>query len=221
MEGMKNIKVYVVDDHPIMREGIINLLRSEKQIEITGEAGNVKDALEDILFIKPDIIILDIELGSEYGIDLCKELIKYNSHSKIIFLTMLKEKDLYEEALKYNIKGYLLKDHAREELLDAVKSVASGGNYFHLGLDSELTNKASSYVTNAKIINQISALSDTERDILKLIAQQCTTKQIADTLFVSDLTIKKHRHHIVTKLGLGNDQNSLLRFALEFKEFLK
>ena len=218
---MDKIKIIIADDHPLIRIGLANIINANKAYSLLGEAKNGKEALDLIYFYKPDIVILDIEMPIVNGLDVCIEIKKNKLPTKVLFLTMLKEEELYDQAIKHGASGYLLKDHAVEELNTAIETIANGKIYISEAITSFLTNTKSHIINDAKIAEQINRLTKTEKDVLLLIAQNLSTKDIASNLFITESTIKSHRHNIIRKLGLGLDQNSLLKFALENSAYLK
>lgn len=218
---MMKTTIIIADDHSLIRVGLKKILDQNKSYKLLGEASNGKEAIELIKETKPDIAILDIEMPMLNGLQVCKELKSEHVSTKILLLTMLKEEDLYQQAIELGVNGYLLKDNAIEELSIAIDTIVDGGVYIGKEIEKMLTSTKSPLIQDEKIAELIKRLSRTEKDILLLISQQVKTKGIAERLFISEYTVKNHRHNISKKLELEGDQNNLLKFALENSAYLK
>ena len=218
---MNKTTLIIADDHPLIRVGLINIINANKSYLLLGEAHNGKDAIDLIFATRPAIAILDIEMPFLSGLQVCEEIKKERLQTKILFLTMLKEEDVYRQAMLLGASGYLLKDNALEELDIAIKAILKGEVYIGREIEKMLVNAKSRLIQDAKLAEKIKTLTRTEKDILLLIALQLKTKEIAQRLFISELTVKNHRHNLSKKIGLGGEQNSLLKFAIENSVFLK
>lgn len=209
------IRVFNADDHPILRKGVTNLLTEAEGIEWVGSAENGKEALEKIRAIKPDIAVLDIEMPHYSGLEVARILLKEGSKTDFILLTLFKDETFLNNALEMGIKGYLLKESSEKEILDCIRSVDKGDAY----VNSSLTH----FLIHQKKLKDsiLSTLSDHELNILKLIARQKNTDEIAEMLFISPKTVSNHRANISKKLGLSGEQNGLLKWAIEHKDLLK
>lgn len=217
---MNKISLIIADDHSLIRNGLKNILFSNPSVVLIGEASDGQQALDMIIRLQPQVAILDIEMPLLNGLKVCEAVKKEKLPTKVIFLTMFKEADLYRQALKMDVNGYLLKDSAAEEVNIAIAKVVSGEFYMSRNLDETLIHTKSMLLLDSKIKDQIRTLTKSEKDILLLIAQQLNSKSIADKLYISEKTVKKHRHNIAEKLGLDGNQNSLLKFALENNAYL-
>lgn len=202
------IKVVLADDHKMFLEGLKSLIKTVDHIEITGEASNGKDALSLIRKTEPDIAILDISMPDMNGIETAQEVVKLDLPTKIILLTMDKTTTVIEKAIACGVKGYLLKDNAFEELLQAIKTVQTGEKYFSPGVMEEIFNK--------QILKKEtpSRLTSRETEILKLITLGKTNKNIASELFISVKTVETHRSRIMQKLKIHRVAD-LVRYALK------
>lgn len=202
---MKKIRVFIVDDHAMVREGLKLALNAEEYIEVIGEAGNGKDALQIILELEPDIVLMDINLPDKDGLTIAKEIKKVNKSMKIIILTML-ESDLYiMDALKNNIEGFIYKDSKISELLEAIKNIFNGGKYFN----EEIKNRILDHISSKgpfeeNYVDPGPTLTGRQKEIIKLASTGLTSKEIAEKLFLSELTVIKHRKNIIRKLDLKN-----------------
>lgn len=202
------IKVVLADDHKMFLEGLKSLIKSVDYIEVIGEASNGSKALSLIRETKPDIAILDISMPDMNGIETAREVVKQDLSTKIILLTMDNESIVIEKALDCGIKGYLLKDNAFEELLQAIKTVQKGETYFSPGVMEEIFKK--------QILKKSSPpkLTPRETEILRHIALGKTNKNIASELFISVKTVETHRSKIMQKLKIHRVAD-LVRFALK------
>lgn len=213
--------IIIADDHSLIRVGLKKILDQNRNYKLVGEAGNGREAIDLIKEVEPEISIIDIEMPLLNGLQVCKELKRDKVNTKILLLTMLKEEDLYHQAMELGVNGYLLKDNAIEELSIAIDAIMKGEVYIGREIEKMLTSSKSPLIQDAKISELIKRLSRTEKDILLLISQQVKTKGIAERLFISEYTVKNHRHNISKKLELEGDQNNLLKFALENSTYLK
>lgn len=215
----EKINVLIVDDHPLFRKGLKAELSSQPNIEIVGEAGDAETALNIAKKIRPNVIILDINLPDKSGIEIAREINSFNKEMKIIFLTMYNEEDLFNAAFDAGASAYLLKENAVDEVLTAVTEVNDGANYICNSMGSFLLNRQKKTANLALKNPGIKELSEKEREILKLIAQGKTSKEIADALFVSYKTVENHRSRICNKLGIKGSF-PLLKFAIENKSHI-
>lgn len=213
---MEQIKLVVADDHPLIRLGVLDYLHKQEKFLIAGDAGNGLSALELTRQFTPDIAILDINMPDMSGFDVCEAIKAENISSKVLLLTLYRDLNLLNKARSVGASGYLLKDSPPEELLKAIMTIYNGDFY----LDPELEKfdkKPQASLENAFHLNKnLHLLTKTEKDILLLISTQLTSAEIAAKLFVSEKTIKNHRHNISKKLELPLSQNSLLKFAIQF-----
>jgi DNA-binding NarL/FixJ family response regulator len=209
------IDILIADDHPIYRIGLVNVINEKKNFLVKYEVDNGLDALNIIIEKRPVIAILDIEMPKITGLEVCEQLKTKGVNTKIIILTLYKEKSLYEKAISFGVMGYLLKERAIEELEQAINEVYLGRNFVSKDIQELLNTRTSYLLKNGEASPLIINLTDSEKAILKLIADKKTTKEIAAKLFVSEKTIEKHRYNIIKKLNLEPGQNSLLKFAIE------
>ena len=215
----EKIKIIIADDHPIFRDGLKQLIEKEDNMSVTGEAEDGQKALELILKNKPDIAILDMSMPEKTGLDVLRELRNKKMKTKIIFLTMFREEDIFNEAMDLGVEGYVLKESAENDILMCINHVAKD-NYCISPLISNLMIKRMN--RKSELDRQkpsLENLTPTERRILKLIAQDKTSKEISDILFISYRTIENHRTAISNKLNL-HGAHSLVKFAIENKSIL-
>jgi DNA-binding NarL/FixJ family response regulator len=212
------ISVIIADDHPIFLMGLRQVLETDKTIKIIEQGQSGDEALNKIIKLQPDVAILDLDMPGMNGFEIARELNKKNIRSKIIFLTMHSANDLLSEALKLNVMGYVLKENALIDIIKGIHKVNSGEHYVSSALSEELISHSNfrGNPSNSQLLLQ--KLTPTEMRIMSLIAQQKTTKEIAEILFISHRTVEKHRSNICDKLNLKGN-NSLLKYAIENKEF--
>ncbi|WP_088227425.1 response regulator transcription factor [Desulfosporosinus sp. FKB] len=194
-----NIKVFLADDHKILRESLLILLQQENDIEIIGEAPDGQMALHEILRLKPDIAILDISLPRLNGLEVAERIKRDCPEIKIIILTMHKNEEFVARAYQSQVSGYVLKDNALEELLKAIRIVQSGGIYLSTDITSTVV---AGFVKNFNLKKgePDELISSREREIIQLLAEGNSNKQIANMLNLSLKTVETHRSNIMHKL---------------------
>ena len=205
----KKSTIVIADDHPILLEGIISVIQKEFSNSIIHKAHNGAEALQLVTQIKPDIAILDIEMPILNGVEVAKKIKENNFTTKIIFLTLHKEKSFFEEINKLNVSGYVLKEFSVSEITQCIKSVLQGKKYFSKEIENYLIEP----------VIDLSIFTRAEINVLKLIAKEKTTKEIAEMLFVSTKTVDTHRYNICKKLQLKPEKNSLLRWVFKNMSF--
>lgn len=203
------IRVVVVDDHAVVRSGIKLLLDSHDDIEVVGEAGNAQDAVFRVRELTPDVILLDLVMPGESGIEVLPKLLKEAPGTKVLVLSMQDEPSYVREAFAAGASGYVLKEAADEEVVSAVREIAGGGSYVHPTLGARMVTAEAA----ARAAAEADPLSDREREILRLLALGHTNQEIAKLLFISVRTAETHRAHIMQKLRLST-RAELVRHAL-------
>jgi len=194
---MKKCKIFLADDHGILREGVKMILSASSNCEVVGESDDGKDALDQIEKIKPDIAILDISIPSMTGIEVARHLKKSNPAIKIIILSRHDNEEYIKQLLKYNINGFVLKDEAGEDLIKCIDSVMQGKTYLSPRLESQLSDLSTSTKENPFV-----SLTNREREILKLIAEGKSSEEISKILDISSRTVKVHRANMMKKLDV-------------------
>lgn len=213
------VNMVIADDHPLMRKGIADILEENKQWKVVGEAADGEQALHLIDEVHPQVLIIDIDMPKVNGLEVAKIIQRRSLPVSVIVLTMYDNETIFNRAVDYGVKGYVLKDSVVTEIVDAVRSVVAGKHYLSPSMSGFLVKRAQSMTANAGSIAEIARLTPAERRVLKMIADNRTTKQIAEELFISVRTVETHRSNICQKLGL-HGTNALLRFALEHKNVL-
>lgn len=213
------IKIVVADDHPLVRDGLRRAIEATAILKVVAEAGDGQTALDRILALKPDVALLDIDMPLMSGFDVARALREQGATTAIIFLTIHREEDFFNEALDLGAQGYVLKDSAASDIVTGIKAVAAGEHFTSPAMTSYLINRSRRASDFRRAKPTLNDLTPTERQVLRLIADYKTSKEIADELGVSHRTIETHRANISTKLELRGS-HSLMKFALSHKDEL-
>jgi len=211
---MKRIRIVLADDHPIYRDGLRQMLIQDARFELVHETGNGRDALQQARRLKANVLLLDIDMPEMTGLEAARQRMAARDSFEIVFLTMHRDEDLFNEAMDLGVKGYVLKDSAAQEIVEAVRAVAQGRPYISAALSALLLNRASTSRSFAADHPGLEKLTASERRILKMIASDRTSKEIADELGLSPRTVENHRTNICTKLNLRGS-HALVKFAFE------
>ncbi len=203
------ISVVLVDDHAVVRSGLRLLLEAHEDIEVVGEAGNGKDAVFRARAFKPNVILLDVVMPGENGIEVLPKLLKESPDTKVLVLSMQDDPSYVREAFAAGASGYVLKEAADEEVVSAVREIAGGGHYVHPALGARMVAAEA----QERAAAEADPLSDREREVLRLLALGHTNQEIAKQLYISVRTAESHRSHIMQKLRLTN-RAELVRYAL-------
>jgi DNA-binding NarL/FixJ family response regulator len=209
MEPVSTINVLIVDDHPVVVEGLRSLLRQLKNIQTAGSAANAFEAIAFLRKNKVDIILLDVNLPDISGIDLCKKIKKEFAGVKVLGISTFSERSYISRMIENGAAGYLIKSATAEEIAEAIQTILQGRLYLSLELGHLLQPAAVTLPAGG-----IPALTKREKEVLKLIAEGLTNNQIAARLFISPLTVDSHRKNLLTKLNVNNTA-SLIRLAVE------
>ncbi|MCB0729629.1 MAG: response regulator transcription factor [Ignavibacteriae bacterium] len=202
---MNEIKVFLVDDHAMIREGLKLALNSEKNINVIGESEDNIEIVQKIIAAKPDVVLMDINMPEKDGLTIAKEIKKVNKSIKIIILTMMDNELYVMDALKSNLEGFIYKDSKIIELVDAIQKVYNGEKYFNEEIKNRILDHISSKgELEANYADPGSILTKRQKEIIRLAAKGLTSREIAEKLFLSELTVIKHRKNIIRKLGLKN-----------------
>ena len=213
------IRLVIADDHPLLRQGLRQVIESDSRLQVLAEAGDGKTALERIEALRPDVAVLDIEMPELTGFDLLRAIRAKKLAVEVVFLTMYKDEDMFNEALDLGAKGYVLKDSAITEIVGCIHAVAAGRHYISPAISSFLVGRNTRSTELVKQKPSLNDLTPTERRILRLIAEKKTSKEIAAELFISHRTVENHRSNICQKLDLQGS-HSLIKFAFDHKSQL-
>ncbi len=200
---MRKIKILIADDHKITRQGLRSLLANESDMEVVAEADEGRAAVRLASQLKPDIVIMDVSMPELNGMEAARQITKSMPAVKVVALSMHSDNVYVTEMLKSGVCGYLLKDCAFEELASAIRSVVDGKTYLSPSISGVVVNGYLNRISNHDSDNS-EVLSDREREILQIIAEGKSTKQIALKLHISIKTVETHRRKIMNKLNMFN-----------------
>ncbi|MEO8814497.1 MAG: response regulator transcription factor [Mycobacterium sp.] len=193
------IKVFLVDDHEVVRRGLIDLLGADPELDVVGEAGSVAEALARIPALRPDVAVLDVRLPDGNGIELCRDLLARMPELRCLILTSFTSDEAMLDAILAGASGYIVKDIKGMELARAVKDVGAGRSLLDNRAAAALMAKLRG---NAAKADPLSGLSDQERTLLSLLAEGLTNKQIANRMFLAEKTVKNYVSRLLAKLGM-------------------
>ena len=213
------IKVLIVDDHPLFRQGMRTLVESHSMFEFVGEAGDGPTALAMIEKVKPDVAVLDVSLPGLTGLEVARQIQVRHGKTGVAILTMHNDADTFNRAMDLGVLGFVLKDNAMQDIVNCIKAVAAGEHYLSPTISYYLVHRRNKAEALAAKKPGLEDLTKGEMRVLKLIAEKKTSREIAAELFVSQRTIEAHRANISAKLALQGS-HSLLRFALENRSAL-
>jgi len=212
------LQILIADDHPIVRRGVRQSIEENINFTVIGEAEDGEIALAMIQKLVPDIAVLDIEMPKLDGLAVARKINELHLSTKIIFLTMHTDEDLFRVAMDLGAKGYLLKDSATEEIVEGIGAVAAGRLYVSPAIATTLLGRRRS-PRSTTVDSLVSQLTVTESQVLKLIAAGQSSKEIGAELSIHYRTVENHRTNICRKFGIEG-ANALLRFAVLHKESL-
>lgn len=210
---MQEIKVLIVDDHAIVREGLRAIMESHPEIKVVGEATDGEAALIKVKESGPDVVLMDITMPRMNGLEATRRIKQADPDTKILVLTMHEEDDYFFKILEAGASGYFVKGGSSQELLRAVKSVSEGNAFIYPTMAKRLLTDYLQRAGSNQDLAQQNSLSNREQEILRLVADGRSNQEIGDLLFLSPATVQTHRAHIMAKLGLHN-RTELVKYAL-------
>ncbi len=208
---MSAIRVLLVEDHTLVREGIRSLLDSFKDVEVVGEAANGRDALRKTRQLAPEVVLMDISMPELNGMEATARLAKSCPDSKVLMLSMHNDEEYVAQSLRAGARGYLVKESATRELEHAIQVLARGEVYFS---NSISVNAVERLMADNSSGSALAQLTSRQREILQLIAEGCRTREIAERLSLSIKTVETHRTHLMERLGIW-DVPGLVKFAIK------
>ncbi|GAB5522816.1 MAG: response regulator transcription factor [Roseivirga sp.] len=211
---MKQINLAIADDHKMFREGLSELLTKEGDIAVVGEAGGRIELLDILAKEKVDVILMDITMGDDNGIQITEELKKTQPELKILALSMHDDKNYIVKMLEVGASGYILKNAGKDEMLNAIHTVANGNTYFSSQVSAKLLEHLTNPQAAAKKKPEGIPLTDREIEVLKLIADEHSNPEIAEKLFISIRTVDTHRRNLLEKIGAKNTAG-LVKYAIQ------
>lgn len=209
---MKKIRVLLAEDHTIVRQGLVALLRSEPDIEVAGEASDGLLAIELAKKLIPDVVLMDIAMKHLNGIEATRQIKKLFPHMKVLVLTMYDNEEWIFQIFKAGASGYLIKDSAMTDLISAIRAIYQGDSFLSPSISKKVIEE---YIRKAEMGEKtgVDILTDREREILQLIAEGQSTPQIASLLCISKKTVEAHKTHIMEKLNI-HDKVGLVKYAI-------
>jgi two-component system, NarL family, response regulator NreC len=205
-----SVRVLIVDDHAVFRAGLKLLIDAEDDLEAVGEAGNARDAIFQARALEPDVVLLDLVMPDQSGLEAMPTLLHERPEMKVLILSMQDDPHYIREAFAAGASGYILKEAADTEVVAASRQVAEGSSYVHPAVGAKLVAAETAEARRARE----DPLSDREREVLRLLALGHTNQEIAAQLYISVRTAETHRAHIMQKLRLSS-RAELVRYALE------
>jgi DNA-binding NarL/FixJ family response regulator len=212
----KKKRILLIDDHPVMRHGLAQLVRSESDLDVSGEAGSAADGLQAVGKLKPDLVIVDLTLPDKHGLEFIKDLQALHPRTLVLVLSMHDEFLYAERALRAGARGYVMKETAAETLIHAARRVVEGGIYVSERIAGQMLELVAGQRKQAAV-SPLERLTDRELEVLQLIGQGRATRHIAKQLHISARTVDAHRAHIKDKLQL-EDGPALVRHAVRWME---
>jgi DNA-binding NarL/FixJ family response regulator len=215
----KRHTILIADDHPVFRRGLVQIIEEKFVGSRIVEAGNGSEALIAIHDYRPTIAILDVDMPKRNGLDVATEIRRRGLQVAVVILTMHDNEEFFNRAMDLGVMGYVLKDGVVGEIATCLEAVAEGRHYYSPLLADYWVRRDQAKSQTKSLLAGLAGLTPTERHILKSIAQNKTTREIAEDLFISPKTVENHRSNIAAKLNLRGN-NAVLRFALEHKSDL-
>jgi two-component system, NarL family, response regulator DegU len=216
---MNRPRIFIVDDHPLFRTGLRQVILDSDRFDLIGQSGDGQEAMLFIEKNKPDVAVLDLKLPGMSGLEIARRVQDHRLPTRVIILTMHNEEELCTRALDHGVVGFVLKENAVEEIIEAIAAVAEGRHYFSPAVSGHLIRRRQKADSLAVEKPGLKDLTKAELRILKLIALKKTSREIAAELFISPRTVEAHRANISAKLDL-HGSHSLLYFALSHKSEL-
>jgi two-component system, NarL family, response regulator NreC len=204
-----SVRILIVDDHAVVRSGLRRVIEAEEDLEVVGEAGSVRDAIFEARSSTPELVLMDMVMPGENGLAGIPKLLHEHPELRILILSMEDDPRYVRESFAAGALGYVLKEAADSELVDAIREIASGGRYVHPELGARLVTAEAEEKRRA----EEDPLSDREREVLRLLARGYTNQEIAQQLFISVRTAETHRAHVMQKLRLES-RAELVSYAL-------
>ncbi len=215
----KPITIVIADDHPIVRQGLRQTIEEDGHLLVVADVSDGQQAVDAVETHSPRVTILDIDMPVMNGFDAARAIRQKGLATELVFLTVHKDEELFNEAIDLGAKGFVLKDSALTDIIECIQAVAASEHYASHALTSFLMNRSRRAIELTEKQPSIRDLTPTEHQVLKLIADNLTTKEIGERLFISPRTVEKHRENICQKLNLQGS-HSLLKFALTHKSEL-
>lgn len=213
---MAKIRLLLADDHMLFRQGVRQLLASEPDIEVVGEVPNAAEAMAKSADLRPDVILMDVAMPGFSSFEAVRQIRKDRPDTRVLFLTMYDDEDYLVEAMDVGASGYILKDSAASQLVTAVREAQKGGSYLSPRMLAQLVNDFRSCVKSAGRTPRFATLTPREKEVLKMLAEGQSVKEIACALDLSVKTVEAHKFNLMRKLDLHN-KAQLVQYAIQKK----
>ena len=213
---MSTIRIVLSDDHTLFRQGIGRLLASEPDMQVVGETASAAEALAECQSAAPDVLLMDIGMPGLSAFEVARQLRRMQPQTRIVFLTMYDDEDYLAEAMQAGASGYVLKDCPSPQLLAAIRDVHEGGSYLSPRMLSQLVHDFRSRKNGDERLSRASTLTPREKEILKLVAEGLSVKEVASFLNLSVKTIEAHKFNLMRKLDIHN-KAQLVQYAIQKK----
>jgi two-component system response regulator NreC len=213
---MAKIRILVTDDHALFRQGIKTMLSAELDMEVVGEASNGSDAIAKAAEARPDIVLMDIGMAGLSSFEASRQIRKNRPETRILFLTMYDDEDYLVECMEVGAAGYVLKDSPATQLLSAIRDVYRGGSYLSPRMLSQLVDDFRSRIKSTQRLPRFATLTTREKEVLKLLAEGNSVKEIAGDLKLSVKTVEAHKFNLMRKLDIHN-KAQLVQYAIQKK----
>ena len=213
---MAKIRILLADDHTLFRQGIRQLISSEPDMEVIGEAANGSDAVDKAGELRPDLVLMDIGMPGLSSFEAMRQIKKNRPETKVLVLTMYDDEDYLVEGMEVGANGYVLKDSPANQLTAAIRDVCRGGSYLSPRMLSQLVDDFRSRIKSANRLPRFATLTTREREVLKLLAEGNSVKEIACDLNLSVKTVEAHKFNLMRKLDIHN-KAQLVQYAIQKK----
>lgn len=213
---MPNIRILLIDSLTLFRQGMRALLQRETDMEVVGESSDAADAMEKVIQLQPDLVLMDIELDGIGSFDLARQIHNDHRETKVAFLTLHDDEDSLQECMKTGVAGYILKSTDSGQLCEAVRDIAQGGKYLSPTMLTLLVSDLRARSTPGGIQGRAAVLTQREKEVLKMVAEGRSVKEVAWLLHLSNKTVEAHKFNLMRKLNIHN-KAQLVTYAFQKK----
>ncbi|MBI4293083.1 MAG: response regulator transcription factor [Betaproteobacteria bacterium] len=196
------LRILIAEDHTLVRAGLVALLRQNPEFEIVGESDNGRDAIQAVGELRPHVVVMDLTMPGMNGMEAISDIKRRYPDTRVLVLTLHKTEEFVFASLRAGADGYLLKEATHDELCVAIRSVANGKTYLSRSIEAKVANASQGGGKSPAVNSVLDTLTHREREVLKLVAEGCANKEIAEYLFLSVKTVEKHRAKLMMKLGV-------------------
>ncbi len=213
---MAKIRILLADDHTLFRQGMKTLLAAESDMEIVGEASNGKEAADKAEQLRPDIVLMDVGMPGPSSFETTRQIRRNRPDTKIVFLTMYDDEDYLVEGMEVGASGYVLKDSPAQQVIAAVRDVHRGGSYLSPRMLSQLVDDFRTRIKSNERLPRFATLTPREKEVLKMLAEGNSVKEVACQLDLSVKTVEAHKFNLMRKLDIHN-KAQLVQYAIQKK----